>query len=1051
MLIRKILLVLIASQAVFAKVNEKCYHGKGVCISTKDCFESGGSIKKNLCHHSHSECCILPKSIKTKKTKTKTKKIIVTATTKIAETSSESVKTPTESVEIPSETVETPSESVETPSENGMKITRLKLNGIVNPLGFDYNKLIASWNVEDTKALKLKNGILEVAEDEKFTNVIFKKNSEDLDQIGELIDIKLKPRTRYFWKVTITGDNGETATSKTQFFETGKMNETWTGKWIAAEEGADYHPIFRKVLQLKEKPIKARLYVSCLGVFEAYLDGQKIGDENLTPYINDYVTGMQIITFDVIDQLKTDSTLDIQVGKGWYMSKFAIDGGYNFGERMEAIAELHVSYKDGTEEIISSDSSWKVLKSDVTESGIYYGEDLDRTVGNPEMGSAVEVKGERELLDRYSLPVKVMKVLKPKEIITTPKGETVIDFGQNHAGVMEFDADFPEGTVITIDCGEVLQQGNFYNENYREARSRFVYKSDGRKETIHPRFTFFGYRYLRIQGWPESTELTLDKIRSNVLYSEMERTGFIETSNTKINRLYQNCIWGQKSNFLDMPTDCPQRDERLGWTGDAQVFSQTASYNMDTRAFYKKFLRDLGLDAKRNDGGISSYIPHTPISTVSVASIWGDAGIIIPNVIYNTYGSLDDIEEHYEMMKGWIEYMHRNDVENGDMGFFLLPFQFGDWLGLDGITEQSYKGGTNDDYLGSVYYYHSTVLTAEIAGLLGKKDDQEKYETLAKKIKKAVLDEYFSITGRLSCDTQASYIVAFAFDLYVNKEKLINQFMDRLRKDSYQIKCGFVGAPLLLTTLSKIGKIDMAYRFFFNESYPSWLYSVNLGATTIWERWNSLLEDGSISGTGMNSLNHYSYGTVVQFMYEYIGGIRSSSPGFKTAIIAPEPIMKFRYFNSKIITASGKYESNWNIAEDGILTLNISVPFSGKADVTLPRFSTSKLNATGINVNEIKEDGTVTLLAGDYEISYMPSSDYRKIYGPETRLLDLADDDEVMELLQKELPIAYGIISGRDIELGYETLGSLPYQYFYGFVADEVYPVLEKIYNMSRW
>jgi len=297
-----------------------------------------------------------------------------------------------------------------------------------------------------------------------------------------------------------------------------------------------------------------------------------------------------------------------------------------------------------------------------------------------------------------------------------------------------------------------------------------------------PRFTFFGYRYIRIEGWPVSVELTLDKARSNVLYSDMERTGFIETSNAKINRLYENCIWGQKSNFLDMPTDCPQRDERLGWTGDAQVFSQTASYNMDTRAFYKKFLRDLGYDASRHDGGIASYIPFTPISTASITSIWGDAGTIIPNVLYDTYGSVEDIEEHYEMMKNWIEYMHRNDVENGDNGFFILPFQFGDWLARDGVTEQSLKGATNDQYLGSVYYYHSTVITAKIAKLLGKKEDQEKYEALAQKIKKAVLDEYFTVTGRLSCDTQAAYIVAFAFDLYVNKEKLVSQFMDRLKQ-----------------------------------------------------------------------------------------------------------------------------------------------------------------------------------------------------------------------------------------------------------------------------
>ncbi len=932
-----------------------------------------------------------------------------------------------------------------------MKITRLKINGVVNPLGFIYEKIIASWNVEETEAKSLKNGVLEVASDIAFTNILYKKESEELDQTGEVIEVELSPRTRYFWRVTITGDNGDCATSEVQFFETGKMNEEWSGKWIAAPKGEKCHPIFRKKISIKSKIAKARLYVSCLGVFEAYINEKKIGNEILTPYINDYETGMQIIAFDVTEQLEGDSTLDIQVAKGWYMSNFGLEGGHNFGETMSAIAELHVEYEDGTSEVIGTDSSWTVLKSDVTESGIYYGEDLDRTAGTPEIGNAIEVEAERALLDRYSIPVVVKEVLKAKEIIKTPAGETVIDFGQNHAGVMEIDVDFPEGTAITIDCGEVLQEGNFYNENYRTARSRFVYTSDGRKETIHPRFTFFGYRYIRIQGWPEGNELTLDKVRSNVIYSDMERTGYIETSNAKINRLYENCIWGQKSNFIDMPTDCPQRDERLGWTGDAQVFSQTASYNMDTRGFYKKFLRDLGLDAKRHDGAVASFLPNSAGNLAGVASIWGDVGTFVPNVVYNTFGSLEDVSEHYEMMKGWIEYMHQNDVEHGDKGFFILPFQFGDWLGLDGITEQSFKGGTNDDYLAAVYYYRSTEIVAQMAGRLGKKDDQIKYTTLAHKIRQAILDEYFSATGRLACDTQAAYIVALAFDIYVDRKKLIAQFIDRLNRDCYQIKCGFVGAPLLCTTLAKIGRIDLAYHFLFNEGFPSWLYCVNLGATTIWERWNSLLEDGTISGTGMNSLNHYSYGTIVQFMYEYIGGLRPAEAGFKKAIIAPQPSMKFRYFNSSIVTASGRYVSNWKIAEDGVLTLCIEVPFNGCAEVTLPRFSNNKFKATGITLKNVSEDGKVTLGAGKYEISYMPSEDYRCVYGPQTRLSELENDDEVMAILEKELPAAYGIIRSHDKENGNQTLGAIPFLFYMGFSPEVVNPVNEKIFNMNRW
>ncbi len=932
-----------------------------------------------------------------------------------------------------------------------MKITRAKINGIVNPLGYDFDKLIASWNVEDTDAKTIKNGSLMVAYDENFKEIIFSKESSKLDQTGEIIDIDLRPCTRYFWKVSITGDNEDAAESDVQFFETGKMKEHWTGKWIAAKEGESFHPIFEKQLALKEKPVKARLYVSCLGVFEAYLDGEKVGDEVLTPYINDYKTGMQIITFDVTEALKADSKLDIQVAKGWYMSHFGLDGGYNFGERMEAIAELKITYADGSQEVIGTDSSWMVLKSDVIESGIYYGEDLDRTAGIHELGNAIEVEAERKLLDRYSIPVVVKEVLKPKQILHTPAGETVIDFGQNHAGVMEIDADFEAGTRITIDCGEILQQGNFFNENYREARSQFVYISDGRKESVHPRFTFFGYRYLRITGWPEDVELTLDKVRSMVLYSDMERTGYIKTSNEKINRLYENCIWGQKSNFLDMPTDCPQRNERLGWTGDAQVFSQTASYNMDTRAFYRKYLRDLAFDAKRHNGGVANFLPNVSDNDADVSSIWADVSTIIPDVLFNTYGNLADVKEHYEMMTGWVEFMRRNDIEHGDNGTFKAPFQFGDWLGLDGVSEQSFKGGTNDDYLAAVYYCHSTELTAKMAERLGKNDDAQKYNELAAKIKKGILNEYFTPTGRLSCDTQAAYVVALAFDIYVDRDKLVEQFVDRLERDCFKIKCGFVGAPLLCTTLAKVGRMDLAYYFLFNEDFPGWLNCVNLGATTIWERWNSVMPDGSICGEGMNSLNHYSYGTIVQFMYEYIGGLKPETAGFKEALIAPQPAMKFRNFEASIVTASGKYVSNWEIAEDGMFTLMVEIPFNAKGKVLLPEFSANGLATVGFDKEEINAEGTVILGAGKYEISYMPLKDYRCVYGPQTRLSELKNDEEIMEILKQEAPSLFGIIMSGDQEMGNKALDEVQYLFFLGVNPQMMAPINEKIFSAKRW
>ena len=959
-----------------------------------------------------------------------------------------------------------------------MKIVSAKINGITNPLGYDFAQLVASWKVTDTQAAVQDSARLEVALDEAFSDVL-KSVEGNIDSTGTLIEgLRLKPRTRYYWRVSVVGDNKETAVSGPAWFETGKVDEVWTGKWITS--GFDEHPVFEKEITIDEEVTSARAYICGLGLFEAYIDGEKLGEEYLTPYLNDYETGCQVICFDITDKLAENAEkaalLQIALGKGWYMSDFGLNGGYNYGDKMCLVAEVHIDYADGSHQVIGTDTDWLCGKSDVSESGIYYGEDLDRRSGNrigrrlKEAAPAALAEAPGRLLDRYSLPVVSKEILYPKEIIRTPKGETVIDFGQNHAGIMEFEADFPKKTIITIDCGEVLQDGCFYNENYRTARSRFVYISDGIRETARPHFTFFGYRYLRIQGWPG--DIKPEDIWSHVVYSDMERTGYIKTGNDKINRLYENCVWGQKSNFIDIPTDCPQRDERLGWTGDAQVFSQTASLNMDTRAFYRKFLRDLAADAKRNNGAVASYIPNNASSIAGCASVWGDMATFTPYVLFKTFGSLDDIEEHYDMMRGWVEYMHGVDIMRGDRGMFLNFFQFGDWLALDGITDQSFKGATEDDYIGCCYYLRSTQILAEIAEkLAGKalvKDDAAykkyaldavSYKALAEKIRTAILDEYFAPSGRLTCDTQAAYILALAFDIYRDRDKLISQFTERLRKDCYEIRCGFVGAPLLCTTLAKIGREDLAYYFLFNEKFPSWLYCVNLGATTIWERWNSLLPDGRISGTGMNSFNHYSYGTVVQFLYEYTAGIKPLLPGYRKAEIRPLPTVRLKDFRCSLNAAAGNYVSEWHIASDGRLTLHFEVPYSASATVTLPKYPSgaeAELEKNGLTVSadELGLDemtGVCELAAGSYDFSYMPSEDLRMPYGPTTRLIELEQDEEARNLLKENLPVAYGMLASGDRENLNLTFEEMKYMGFLGFDADAVEKTKQKIYSLIRY
>ena len=915
-----------------------------------------------------------------------------------------------------------------------VKITGLKINGIKNPVGFSYENVLCSWRVEETTAKRQKNVKIEVSTNPEFSDLVYQIEGKELKSKETRIDPKLKPYTIYYWRVTVTTETGESSVSETAFFETGKMNEAWSAKWIGTTEQDSFHPIFRKSFSVGRAIKSARLYICGLGLYEAYMNGKKVGDDYLAPFLNDYIEGYQYQTYDITALLKEQNTCEILLGKGWYMGKFGLGGKENlFGKEMMVIAELRLLYQDGTIETIVTDEDWEYRGSDIKESGIYFGEIYDRLLWKGKENPwklAVMKESPGKLKERYSLPLIVKETLSPVNIISTPAGETVLDFGQNHAGYMEFDADFPEGTTIKIECGEVLQNGCFYHGNYREAQSEFIYVADGRKERVRPHFTYFGYRYLKVSGWPRT--LNQKDIISNVVYSDLDRIGFFETSDEKINRLYKNCLWGLKSNFIDLPTDCPQRNERLGWTGDAQVFAPTASYHMDTRAFYRKFLTDLRSEQKRANGAVPNYFPS--IGDFGTASVWGDSATFIPSLLYKMYGNAEELKEYYPLMRDWVSYMYQIDEKNGGKRFFQNGFQFGDWLALDGQTEQSFKGSTDDDYIGTVYYYQSTHLTALAAEILGYEEDAAHYQKLAEEIKQAIFYEYFTPSGRLALDTQASYLIALKFGLYIDKEKLISQLMERLKKDSFKIRCGFVGAPLLCTTLCENGLEDVAYEFLFQEGFPSWLYCVNLGATTIWERWNSILPDGTISPTGMNSLNHYAYGSVVEFFYAYIAGIRPMVPGFEKAVIAPTPNARLRYCNCRYESVSGTYVSNWNINEDGKFTMHVEIPFGCEAEVVFPRCKGKR---------EVLE-------AGSYDFSYMPDRDFRQIYDENTRMSQLADDKEALEILKEELPAAYGIIIRQDAEhlqLSFKELGGL---FFMGFTPEKVEKAAKKIYALIR-
>lgn len=898
-----------------------------------------------------------------------------------------------------------------------MRVVNTRINGIVNPQGFRYDNVICSWNVEECSGKKQRLVRIEVSRTPEFDDLLYVKEGAELNQAGEVLDVVPEPRTTYYYRVCVIADNGECERSETAFFETGKMQESWQADWIGTVEGDMFHPTFFKRFRKNGQVKKARLYVTGVGVFEAYLNGKKLGEEFLTPYLNVYEKAIQVITFSVED-LEEENTLEIMTGKGWYMSAFGLENKIeNFGNRMAVIGELHVEYADGSSEVISTDDTWQYRGSDIEDSGIYFGEIYNRMLWENKENTVKQAivlyptkdtKGienlvKEHLTDRYSLPVLAKENISVKEVIQTPAGETVLDMGQNFAGMMEFEADLPKGTKIVLDFGEILQQGNFYNKNYRDALSQFTYISNGFKETVRAHFTFFGFRYVRVTGWVG--ELKPEAFTGKVLYSDITRTGFVETEHEKINRLYENTVWGLKSNFLDIPTDCPQRSERLGWTGDAQVFSPTASYHMDTRAFYHKFIQDLKDEQSFIRGGVPNYVPNFG-HPEEVSSAWGDVATILPQTLYRYYGNLQEMAFDYPLAKGWVDYITGKDKERGQKYLYDFGMAFGDWLALDGSTPTSMAGDTDNGYIGSVYYYNSTCIVAEMAQKLGYTQDAEAYAELAEHIKKAVLSEYFSETGRLAVNTQAAYIIALKFGVYKDKNKVLEGFKDRLQRDCNQIKCGFVGAPLLCTVLAENGMTELAYDFLLKEGFPSWLYSVNLGATTIWERWNSVLEDGTISDTGMNSLNHYSYGSVMEFMYGWIAGIRPLEPGFAKAVIEPKPDIRLGYVKCRYDSVQGTYISNWAIEQDGSLKIHIEIPFNCTAVVKLPEY----------------ENGEMELEAGSYDFVYQPKKSYRKPYHPGTTLSRIRQDGQAMGILGKYAPAIAGITMSGDPEMGAKSM-----------------------------
>lgn len=924
-----------------------------------------------------------------------------------------------------------------------MKIGKIKINGVTNPVGYFMDSVRVSWLVTETAAKKAASSKVEVSTDSDFQAIVCAVEGE-LNNACTVLDMELSPRTSYYVRVSVVADNGEKAQSLAGF-ETSKMDEPWVAQWIepAPDEDAniveqeenpmhqvrhvaeEFHPVFEKTFEAKASVQSARLYISGLGLYVARLNGARIGSECLAPCYSDYHTEVQYQTYDVTGLLAKDNKLSVELGNGWYKGTFGLAGQKNnYGSAFQLIAELRIAYADGSEEIIASDESWTYRGADTTVSDIYDGEVINRLawMGKENPPKAPVIGGiEGRLIARRSLPVMEKESLPVKEVIRTPVGETVLDFGQNYAGYVSFHVKQPRGARIVLDFGEILQNGNFYNANYRSAKSQFSYISNGQEEWVTPQFTFFGFRYVRVTGW--IGKLDPQDFVGKALYSDMETTGHIETGHKKLNRLFLNALWGQKSNSIDIATDCPQRDERLGWTGDAQVFSGTGCYNMDASAFYNKFCHDLYVEQTKLGGLMPGVIPVLEPNNIAFSAVWGDIATFLPVTLFERYGDLKDLENNYPMMKAWVDYIDTEDKKRGHNYLFNFSAQLGDWLALDGRTEQSLQGATDAYFIGSCYYAMSVKKLAEAAKALGYEQDAEKYQKLHENIVCAVLNDFYTATGKLAIDTQTGYLVALYSGVYRDKQVVVDAMRERLYKDCFKIKGGFVGAPIMCKVLAENGLMDEAFYYLLQEGYPGWLHCVDLGATTIWERWNSVLDDGLLSGTMMNSLNHYAFGAVIEFLYAYVAGIRPLLPGFKKAVLAPNPDSRLGWLKSSYKSRCGTYRSEWEIEEDGMLNITLEIPFGCTAQVDLPYYGGETIGELG---------------AGIYRYRYQPTHNLLSRYNTKTLIVDMMKDEKTAAVIRETSPLLAWYLDTGNTDYLYENLTTLRRMFFMGFTKEEV-------------
>lgn len=826
-----------------------------------------------------------------------------------------------------------------------MYISRLRVNHKKNPLGFNLAKIHLSWEVKDVCGKWAVETRIIVSESSNMEKLVYDSGvQENYHENQMLVSFDLKPRTRYYWQVEVKDDKGDCAKSNPAWFETGKLQESWTAKWIGTEENEKRMPLLYKEFELKEKPESVRWHVCGLGLYEAYVNEKKAGREFLMPGYHCYDSFLEYQTLDVTELLSQGKNkIAVLLGEGWYKGRFGFDGDYRnlYGNQKKCIGELHIRYANGQEECIVTDSSWKAEESSICENGIYDGEHIDETLEH-KMLSVEEIEETRLLVERFNPRIHKVEEFQPVSVKQEDEA-LLLDFGETVTGWVEITGAFETGQKVMMQYGEVLQKGRFYRDNLRTAKAEFTYVSKGKGETIRPHFTYYGFRYVKIKGLNPEKEYKFIAYR---IMSDIERTGWVATDHDKVNHLLENTLRSQKCNFLDIPTDCPQRDERMGWTGDAGIFASTACFHMDSGSFFHHYMKNMQAEQEKCNGAIPFFVPrpkvkkeeHTnPFYLDSGAAVWGDAATLIPWRLYQFYGDKAMLEEQYPVMKAWVDYEYERTKENEIPYLWQNDRQLGDWLALDNGNINNPIGKTDSGFIASVYHYWSTKMVKEAAESLGL-EESKVYAEREKEIRNAILNYYFPDKKFCLEYTQTACALLLYLKLYPEGERevITAKLAELLKKNNGHLNTGFVGTPILCMALSENGQNQLAYDLLLNEDYPGWLHEVNLGATTVWERWNSLEEDGSISGTGMNSLNHYAYGSIAEWIYRYMCGLNPSIGEAVKMTIYPMPDQRLKKAEGSWRSVFGKYVCAWNWKSEQEVVCNIEVPFNANARFILP-------------------------------------------------------------------------------------------------------------------